>query len=154
MESRELEWDATLEDDGPVYSLLPEGEYDFRVLGLERKRYQGGAKLRPCPMAELKIAITAPDGKSTVVNHRLYLESSVQGLLSAFFRSIGEKKLGEKVVMNWAHVIDGEGRCRVGIRIGSDGNQYNEIKRFLDPEDGKSAAAPSSGGWNAGVFGT
>lgn len=153
MDNHELAWDAILEDDGPEYSLLPEGEYDFRVLSMERQRYQGGTKLRPCPMAVLKVLITAPDGKSTVVNHRLYLESSVQGLLSAFFRSIGEKKHGQAVVMNWARVVGGEGRCRVGIRVGNDGNQYNEIKRFLDPEDSKSTAAPAAGGWNAGSFG-
>ena len=154
MENHELDWDATLEDDGPVYSLLPEGEYDFRVQSMERQRYQGGAKLRPCPMAVLKILITAPDGKSTMVTHRLYLESSVQGLLSAFFRSIGEKKHGQAVAMNWAHVVGGEGRCRVGIRTGNDGLQYNEIKRFLDPDNSRSAAPAPADGWNAGAFGS
>ena len=56
--------------------------------------------------------------------------------------------------MNWNHVPGATGRCHVGVRTGTDSNQYNEIKRFLDPDDSKkSHAAPASGGWNAGAFG-
>lgn len=154
MADHELDWDSTLENDGQEFSLLPEGNYDFQVLSMERQRYNGGPKLPPCPMAVLKVQIFSPDGKTSMVNHRLYLYSTMQGLLSAFFRSIGEKKRGESVAMNWNHVPGATGRCRVGVRTGADGNQYNEIKRFLDPNDSKkSHAAPASGGWNAGAFG-
>lgn len=147
---RELGWDDSIENDGPSYELLPEGEYDFRVTGFERKRYQGGEKLPACNMAELKIVVTAPDGKQAMVTHRLYLHTRTEGLLCAFFTSIGERKHGEKLNMNWAHVIDGTGRCKLGIRNGTgkyEGQKYNEITRFLEP-----AATQKANGWTPGAF--
>ena len=38
---REFSWDDAIENDGPEFVTLPEGEYDFQIIGLERKRYQG-----------------------------------------------------------------------------------------------------------------
>lgn len=150
-ESYEMEWDAVLEDDGPEFEVLPAGEYKFTVLDMERGRFDGSAKLKPCPMAILTIRLESPDGKSTAVKHRLYLESSVQGLLSSFFRSIGQKKHGEKLTMNWNMVKGATGRCQVGIRE-YNGNTYNEIKRFLDPVEGQKTSA-TTGGWSMGAFG-
>ena len=49
---RELGWDESIENDGPEFVLLPDGEYPFRVEGLERKRFNGSDKLPACPMAE------------------------------------------------------------------------------------------------------
>ena len=147
---RELGWDDVIENDGPQYELLPEGEYDFVVTGFERKRYAGGAKLPACPMAELKILVTAPDNKQTIVNHRLYLHTRTEGLVCAFFTAIGERKHGEKLRMNWAHVIDGRGRCKLGIREGTgkyEGQQYNEIKQFLAPPEQTTVT-----GWKPGAF--
>ena len=64
---REFSWDDAIENDSPEYVVLPEGEYNFQVVNLERKRYQGGAKLPACNMAEVKILVTAPDGKQATV---------------------------------------------------------------------------------------
>lgn len=141
---RELGWDDVIENDGPSYELLPEGEYDFTVTGFERKRYQGGSKLPACNMAELKILVTAPDNKQTIVTHRLYLHTKTEGLLCRFFTAIGERKHGERLTMNWSHVIDGTGRCKLGVRE-YDGKQYNEIKEFLEPPEQTAVS-----GWKPG----
>ncbi len=147
---REFSWDDTIENDGPQYELLPEGEYEFKVIGLERKRYPGGKKLPTCPMAELKIVVSDYQGKQTLVTHRLYLHSRCEGLLCAFFTSIGERKHGERLTMNWAHVIDGTGRCKLGVRE-YDGKNYNEIQRFLEPAETQTTEQPTSG-WTPGAF--
>ena len=72
--------------------------------------------------------------------------------LSAFFCSIGQKKHGEKLRMNWQAVVGAKGKCKVGVRTwkGDDGKerQSNEIKRFLDPED----ISSSSSGYTPGKF--
>ena len=93
---RELSWDDSIENDGPEYSLLPEGEYSFQVVGLERKRYNGGAKLPACPMAELKIQINGPDNTQALVNHRLYLHTRTEGLLCSFFSRTVKRLLNGK----------------------------------------------------------
>ena len=40
---RELSWDDAIENDGPEFVLLPEGEYDFVVERFDRERHNGSA---------------------------------------------------------------------------------------------------------------
>ena len=55
-------------------------------------------------------------------------------MLSAFFAAIGQKKKGEPLKMNWQTIVGARGVCKVGIRT-YNGNQYNEVKAMLYPED-------------------
>lgn len=135
---RELGWEDEIEKEGQEYILLPEGDYDFVIEKFERGRHNGSAKLPPCNKAVLYVRIDAPEG-SVVIKHNLFLHTITEGMLSAFFTSIGQKKHGEKVRMNWAAVTGARGRCRVGIHtfIRSDKSEgkSNEIKRFLEPAE-------------------
>lgn len=136
---RELGWDDEIEKDGSDFILLPEGDYDFTVENFERGRHNGSEKLPPCNKAILKLRIDTPEG-TALLNHNLFLHTRTEGMISAFFTSIGQKKKGEKVKMNWNAVIGAKGRCKVGIRKwkGNDGEEHqgNEIKRFY-PFEGK-----------------
>ncbi|MBE5957712.1 MAG: DUF669 domain-containing protein [Lachnospiraceae bacterium] len=149
---REFGWDDTIENDSE-FVLLPEGEYPFEVTSFERARHNGSEKLPPCNKAVLAIKITAPDGKSTTINHNLFLHSKTEGMLCAFFTSIGQRKKGEKISMNWNLVPGSRGRCKVGIHTyknkDGDERQTNQIVRFLEPSYGDSAAAPT---FKAGEF--
>lgn len=140
---RELGWDDEIQKDSPDFVLLPAGEYDFEVTSFERARYAGGDKLPPCNQAKLKLRIETPDGVTTVSNN-LFLHSRTEGLLSAFFNCIGQKKHGEKVQMNWGQVVGAKGRAKIGIRI-YDGKEFNEVKDFLDPVDAPSAGQAGKG---------
>lgn len=133
---RELDWDDEIEKDGPEFTLLPEGDYDFTVTGFDRERHPGSAKLPPCNKAVVHIQIDAREGRATI-NHHLFLHSKCEGLLCAFFSSIGQRKHGEKLRMNWSQVTGAKGRCKVGIRewvSDRDGQkkQSNEIKKFYE----------------------
>ena len=139
---RELDWDSEIENESPEFVLLPEGEYEFEVISFERARYAGGEKLPPCNQAKLKLKIETPEGIATVSNN-LFLHSRTEGLLSAFFNCIGQKKHGEKVQMNWGRVIGARGRALIGVRTYNE-KEFNEVKRFLDPVDAASAT-PSAG---------
>ena len=139
---REFSWDDAIENDGPEFVTLPEGEYDFQIIGLERKRYQGGAKLPACPMAEVKIDVYGPDGIHAIVTHRLYLHSKTEGLLCAFFTCIGQRQHGQRLVPNWNRVVGSAGRCKLGIRE-YNGNTYNEIKSFLEPKQAQQYQQPA-----------
>ena len=68
------------------------------------------------------------------MKHNLFLHSSTEGMLSSFFGSIGQKRKGEPLKMNWNTIIGTRGVCKVGIRKYND-NEYNEVKAMLYPED-------------------
>lgn len=136
----ELDWNAQIENDGPEYVTLPEGDYDFEVVSFERGRYQPSAKakLPPCNMAVLSLRFDAPEGTATV-KHKLYLHSSVEGLLCAFFTSIGQRRHGERITMNWNAVPGARGRAHLTVRkyTNDKGEErtINDVSRFLEPEE-------------------
>lgn len=132
---REFSWNDKIEKESD-FVLLPEGEYDFSVKSFARGRHNGSEKLPPCNKAILKIEVT--NGvDSTTIEHNLFLHSKCEGLLSAFFISIGQKKHGEPLRMNWNAVTGARGRCKLCIDKwkGKDGNEMesNKIKKFLEP---------------------
>ena len=130
---RELGWDDEIEKDGSDFMLLPEGDYDFTVESFERGRHNGSEKLPPCNKAILKIRIDTDEG-TALITHNLFLHTRTEGMISAFFAAIGQKKKGERMKMNWNAVPGSKGRCRVGIHEwkNADGEtrKSNDIKRF------------------------
>lgn len=154
---RAFGWDDEIKNDGPDFVLLPEGDYLFTVTAFERARYEGGAKLPPCSMAKLTIRIHGGDKGETSVTHRLYLHSRCEGLLCAFFESIGQRKHGEPLRPRWDELVGAQGMAHVGVReytkqsgpnAGQNG-QANEITRFLPPPE--PTAAPQQP-WAQGAF--
>ncbi|MFA6619407.1 MAG: DUF669 domain-containing protein [Candidatus Neomarinimicrobiota bacterium] len=137
-DGRELAWDDTIEREGGDFILLPAGDYEFTVETFERARHAGSEKLPPCNKAVVTLIINAPEGKVKLENN-LFLHTTTEGLLSAFFGSIGQKKHGERLQMNWSKVPGSTGKCKVGIRnwTGKDGveRQSNEILRFYPREE-------------------
>ncbi len=144
---RELGWDDEIEKDASDWELLPAGDYDFTVTGFERGRHPGSAKLPACNKATVNIYIEAPNGASTTIKHNLFLHTKTEGMLSAFFCAIGQKKKGERLPrMDWQKVIGAKGRCKVGVRDWTnkegEARQSNEIKKFYAPEDNQMVAPP------------
>lgn len=138
IDGRELGWDDVIENDGSEFVLLPEGDYDFEVVELERARHPGSQKLPPCAKAVVSIKLFGREGNA-VIKHNLFLHTSTEGMLCAFFTGIGQRKKGEPFKMMWQNVVGSRGRAKVGIRkwTGNDGKelQSNEIKKFYEPED-------------------
>lgn len=166
----ELGWDSTIENDSPEYILLPEGDYDFVVKSFERGRHNGSDKVGPCPKAILTLGIDTYQGEA-IVRKDLLLHSKLEGLLCEFFTCIGQRQHGQRVAMNWNAVPGARGRCKIGTRT-YNGNQYNEVKKFLEPaapaapqyqppqqysgapQNTTSALPqpPTGGGWQGGKF--
>ena len=139
-EGRELGWNDTIENDSGDFELIPNGEYPFVITGVERGRHTGSAKLPACNKATLHVRVEMPDGSTQTTNENLFMHSKTEGLLCQFFRSIGHRKSGEKLVMDWAKVTGAKGRCKISIRKynktdGSKG-EANSVA-FLDPGDAK-----------------
>ena len=139
MGEKELQWDDTIEKESSDFILLPEGDYNFTVESFERGRHTGSDKLPPCNKAILTLRIEAEEG-TVLITHNLFLHSKTEGLLSAFFTRIGQKKKGEPLKMNWTQVPGSSGRCKVGIHpyINKNGEEKksNNIKKFYPKEDG------------------
>jgi hypothetical protein len=149
-DGREFNWDDTIENDGPDFVVLPEGDYAFEVVEFERARHNGSDKLPPCNKAIVHIKLQGQGG-TTTIKHNLFLHSITEGMLCAFFAGIGQRKKGEKVTMNWNAVVGAKGKAKVAIRKWNNDKgeviSSNEIKKFYDPEEG----APAKG-FKAGSF--
>ena len=151
---RELGWEDTITKDSE-YELLPEGDYDFEVTSFERGRHNGSDKLPPCNKAVISLYLKSPQAAGTI-KHNLFLHTRTQGLLSAFFVGIGQKKKGEDFQMNWNAVIGSKGRCKIGVHKwrGDDGNERsgNEIKKFYEPEEKGTPSPVQPAGFVPGQF--
>jgi hypothetical protein len=150
---KELGWDDEIEKESS-FTLLPEGDYDFTVTAFERARHNGSTNLPPCNKAIVSISIESPEGNTTI-KHLLFLHTITEGMLSAFFIAINQKKHGEKLKMNWNTVIGSTGRCKVYIDkwVNDKGDEMksNKIKKFYEPAD-ETPNHPAPAQYTAGNF--
>lgn len=132
-----LDWDGVLENDSE-YTILPEGDYLFEVTNFERGSFPGSEKMCPCNKATLTLKIESDKGTTNVFDD-LILHKRMEWKLSQFFRSIGQKKKGERVTMNWNAVIGSKGRAHIIINTYTDRNgqerKNNKVSKYLDYDE-------------------
>lgn len=130
---REFGWDDTIQEDAKEFITLQPGDYVFTVTDFERARHtpnpQKTGKLPACNKAVISLEIETDEGVASL-KHNLFLHSSTEGMLSAFFGAIGQKKHGEPLKMNWITVVGATGVCSVKNRTYND-NVYNEVKSMI-----------------------
>ena len=132
---KELGWDDSIEKESN-FILLPEGTYDYTVKTVERGRFPGSDKMCACNMATVTLTVSDPaSGEEVDIRDNLYLNSKAEWKLSQFFLSIGQKKHGEPLRMNWNAVPGSKGRCEISVnRYSKDGQdrENNRVKTYLD----------------------
>lgn len=173
---RELNWDDEIQDESGSFEPLPEGDYCFTVKQVDRARSQGKGKLPPCNMAKVTLIVHGAEFDREITEN-LVLHSSVEWKLSQFFLSIGLKKHGEPLRMNWAGAVGKQGNCHVTKREyqkkdGGTGTAndiqkfyaYDEVVNIIRPVVQASAPyqpayqsyqqppAPAAGSWTQGRF--
>jgi hypothetical protein len=130
-----MDWNDSIENDGQEFVLLPEGDYNFVVTNFERGRFPGGAKVPACNKASITVQVNAPEGVS-IIKFDLLLYRTLEWRVSAFFRSIGQKKHGEKLTMDWNKVIGSQSRAhfkqRTYVNQSGDEKTVNDLDRFID----------------------
>ena len=130
-----MDWNDSIENDGQEFVLLPEGDYNFVVTNFERGRFPGGAKVPACNKASITVQVNASEGVS-IIKFDLLLYRTLEWRISAFFRSIGQKKHGEKLTMDWNKVIGSKGRAhfkqRTYVNQSGEEKTINDIDRFID----------------------
>lgn len=133
-----LDWNDSIEDDGQEYVILPEDDYNFTVTNFERGRFNGGVKIPACNKATITVQVEYKD-KSITVKFDLLLYRTVEWRISSFFRSVGQKKHGEKLTMDWNKIIGAKGRAHFKPRTYTNQNgeekQANDIERFIDYDE-------------------
>lgn len=136
-DSNLMDWDSAIESDGQQFIVLDEGDYTFTVTGFERGRYPGSAKIPACNKASLTFTVELPDGQTTTCKEDLILYRTLEWKLASFFRAIGQKKSGERVVMDWNKVMGARGRAHFKPRTyNSNGSEHttNAVDRYYDFE--------------------
>jgi len=130
-----MDWNDSIENDGQEFVLLPEGDYNFVVTNFERGRFPGGPKVPACNKASITVQVNAPEGVS-IIKFDLLLYRTLEWRISAFFRSIGQKKHGEKLTMDWNKVIGSQGRAhfkqRTYVNQSGEEKTINDLDRFID----------------------
>ncbi len=133
-----LDWNDTIEVDGGEFIILEPGDYNFTVTSFERGRFPGGAKIPACNKASMTLTVHTAKGIATT-RLDLLLYKTLEWKLSSFFRCIGAKKSGEKLLMDWDSIQGSKGRAHFRPRNYTDreGNprQANEVDRFYDYDE-------------------
>lgn len=146
MADQAYNWDSTIQNDSS-YTLLPDGVYPFTVTGFERAYHNGSDKLPPCPKAVVTFQVDGGQLGTVELQENLFLHSRAEWKLCEFFVAIGQRKKGEPLQMNWQKVPGARGMCELGHRT-YNGNDYNQVKKFLEP-----AATPMpQASYTAGKF--
>lgn len=129
LENREFNWDDEIIEESGEYVLLEEGDYEYTVTKVERTRSEGSKKLPPCNMTKVTFRI----GENNITENFI-LHSSLEWKLSQLFLSVGMKKHGEPLKMNWTAIQGKKGNCHVVIEkyTKKDGRDatVNHIKKF------------------------
>ena len=130
-----LNWDSWIEDDDGAFVVMDEGDYNFAVYDMTRGRFPGSSKIQPCPKATITLGVNY-NGSVVTVKTDLILNKALEWKISSFFRSIGQKKHGERMQMNWDKIIGEYGRAHFKPRTytDKDGNERkaNDVDYFID----------------------
>ena len=133
-----LDYEGEIEKDGTGFTLVAAGDYSFTVRSFERAQFPGSKKIPACKKVVVTLELNTDQGRVPVTTDFI-LWSSLEWKLSQFFRSIGMKKHGEKIRLDWQGAIGRTGTAYVKVRdwVGNDGqtHQSNEIDRFYDPDE-------------------
>jgi hypothetical protein len=164
-----FDWDSEINNESSDFVLLPEGDYDFTVEKFERGQFDGSDKMPACKKAIVTLTIWGADDKISITENFMLCEK-MEWKLSSLFLSLGLKKHGEPLKMNWSAVTGARGRCHVFVdnyKKKDDGpgeitGKSNKIKKFYAYDENvttvkpnakpTSSPAPAAGGWVPGKF--
>ncbi|MGN1133788.1 MAG: DUF669 domain-containing protein [Oscillospiraceae bacterium] len=143
---KEFGWEDEIVNE-EQYVMLPEGDYDFTVEKVERGRHNGSEKMPPCNKAIVTITVWGPEDKVNIVENFM-LCNKLEWKLSQFFLSIGLKKHGEPLRMNWNAVTGKKGKCHVYVDNYKDKNgndrQSNKIRKFYAYDEDVTTIQPNN----------
>ena len=133
-----LGWNDSISKDSEDRALIPEGNYNARVLFVEKGEFMGSAKLSACPKAIITLMVDTGE-YPTPVTVQLLLRRKLEWKLKEFFRAVGLAKQGEEYRMNWENLKGAKLRVHVIQNTYTDkfGEERtsNQIDKFYDYDD-------------------
>lgn len=152
-----FDWDDEISNED-AFVLLSEGDYGFTVKNFERGTYDGSDKMPACKKAIVTFAVEGADNTAAITEN-FYLCAKVEWKLSSLFLSVGMKKHGEPLHMDWKGLVGRRGRCHVVIEP-YNGKDYNKITKLYAYDEDVEIIQPaafskpdkSASGWTAGKF--
>lgn len=137
-ENKEIGWDAVISDKDNVRIVLPEGDYPFKVIRMERGRYLGSAKIPACNKVTYTLVVNTNMGES-YTNIDLILYSSVEWKLSSFLRCVGLKKHGEDLKLDVNKPVGCFGKAhfkpREYLNKNNETRVVNDVTKFYDYDE-------------------
>jgi len=112
--------------DGEPLIGIPEGEHYFRV----RNVTKGFDEKHQCDAATVTLEVRAGETTATIQD-KLPCHTAFEWKLGAFFKSLGLRKSGEKLRMNWDAAVGQWGRCKIVIKKGRE-RDFHNIGSYLD----------------------
>jgi hypothetical protein len=147
----DLDMNGTIEDDGQDFVLLPAGTYSFVVVDFEQSKYQEKPKAQGMPgrvRNRMIVSIQVEhEGQKHTLKDFLALKKNMEWKFCQLFKGIGDRKKGERLVMDWDNIRGKGGKVKIKVEsfLGKNGatKQSNKIDRYLDPaEAAPQQAAP------------
>ena len=142
-----LEWDDEITVEGKDFKPIPEGDYAFEVVSVERGQFPGSAKLAACPEAIVTVRLNVA-GQSRQLTERIKLNQKLTWIIDQFFKSVGlrdeDATSAEKLKMQWSRAIGLQGAAHVTAEE-YNGKTYNHVGTWLKPTEAvaKGVFAPS-----------
>ena len=121
---REFSWDDEIQNED-TFTLLDAGDYEFEIVKFERARHEGSEKIPPCNKAVVTFKVGG-----TALTENFLLCSTLEWKLSQLFLSVGLKKHGEPLRMNWQALPGKRGVCKVIVHKYMKDGSEREINRI------------------------
>lgn len=137
-ENYALGWDDEITVESKEFSPIPEGDYAFEVISVERGQFNGSAKMPACPEAIVTVRLTVGTGTRQLIE-RIKLVKSLDWIIDQFFKSVGlrDEAAGAEtpLLMQWARTVGLTGACHVSAEE-YNGKTYNHVARWYKPSEG------------------
>ena len=108
------------------FSLLPDGDYDFEVLGAEERFNTAGE-----PYIAMKLGVWDQGGRQQWVFSNLSASDVMLWKLRHFAGAVGIMDAYESGDINPANLISLGGKCKIYSRKNSNGVLRNEVKDYI-----------------------
>ena len=123
------DYSYTINKDPQERALIPAGTYAFRVGDLTRTRSAKSDN----PMVRLRLVLEMPDGGTESAYDNLVITPAAEWRLAEFFTSIGQKRKGVPMRIDWSTVAGSTGVVVTDVEVSEQYGSQTRIKRYLDP---------------------
>ena len=113
--------------------ILPKGEYDFQVIGMERVPFKGSEKMEPGEQIALTLRVCTDRLKTAICRDWLILNKKARWKLTSFFQSILVLD-DSHYDMDWSQVQGAYGRAMFAPSESRDGRVFNNVTAYLEKE--------------------